>query len=1017
MSQTNTLYIVIDPSGAQRGAGQTVNAINSIVQSATQLNLTINQIGSNVTNMARNSQSGFNNVSRAVDGLRSTIHSVIGVLGAIQVANVFSGFVDEIKKVDREYNGFIAMMNVTTGDIKQSAEAYDNIKGIAMAYGVSIESLAKSYAKLRASTKDVLSTKETDRLFESFTATASVLHAEQYTVERMFNAIIQMASKGQVHMEELKQQLGEHLPGALALAAKAMKMDMGTMIDEMKKGNISARDLLVPLPQILMETFGQAAVISSKSLNAAFMNLKTIWFDSMKELSTNGAGQGLAAVLNAIGGHLNTSSASFKAFGSVVGEAFQKLAEFIRNIKPEQVQAFTQGVVNLTKSFIDFVAMAYGAVESMVEYKDEIVLVVGLLATYKAAMLTAAAANAVVTASANLTVASLGRIGAVLGVIAAAVAGWQIGAYFREKFVEVELAGIALARGLTLLPVKIKGAFQEMAITVPRFFAEMFQGMVNKINAFFNGIRNLGIDALEAMGFKNFDKIQPIKLDFLGEYNRDLATHYSAISKETEKIKKAYDELADYAISRRQKAPTSAADNMGFSQKEFDDAQARVAKFLADAQSEFEKLDKKDKGKGKEKKGPVDRYSDNASRDAGVLLDQYKVFAEGVKTLEEQNVLTTDQMYNAQITALTNYTEAAKAIYRKYLAITKNPEDAERINAQLLKTEADYQIGVTKLMREQAAEREKFLKAIDQAEESSGLLKLSKQEEFIRKWKDNEGRLMAEAQSNGDDESVQRLLDAFNYKLGEMDKADKITLDKFFATDDEKWFIDMQEKYMQMHDFIMQSTAFTESEKNALIERLQDDHNAKMRAKQGEMLLSFTGAAGNMVGAFANLAKQTAGESSKAYKTLFAISKAFAIADAMMNVHLAITKAAASTAWPANMAAMASVASAVGGLVSQIASVSFSGAYDEGGTIPAGKWGIVGEYGPEIVNGPANVTSRKDTMALFERAQQGTTSAPPIVNVKNVNVLDPAIVGDYLGTDDGERTIMNVVQRNKSSIV
>lgn len=1014
MSQTNTLYIVIDPSGAQRGASQTVNAINSVVQSATQLNLTINQIGSNVTNMARNSQSGFNNVSRAVDGLRSTIHSVIGVLGAIQVANVFSGFVDEIKKVDREYNGFIAMMNVTTGDIKQSAEAYDNIKGIAMAYGISIESLAKSYAKLSASTKDVLSTKETDRLFESFTATASVLHAEQYTVERMFNAIIQMASKGQVHMEELKQQLGEHLPGALALAAKAMEMDMGTMIDEMKKGNISARDLLVPLPQILMETFGQAAVISSKSLNAAFMNLKTIWFDSMKELSTNGAGQGLAAVLNAIGGHLNTSSASFKAFGSVVGEAFQKLAEFIRNIKPEQVQAFTQGVVDLTKSFIDFVAMAYGAVESMVEYKDEIALVVGLLATYKVAMLTAAAANAVVTASATLTVASLGRIGTVLGVIAAAVAGWQIGAYLREKFVEVELAGIALARGLTLLPVKIKGAFQEMAITTPRFFAEMFQGMVNQINAFFAGIRNLGVDALEAMGFKNFDKIQPIKLDFLGEYNRQLADHYTAVSKESQAIKKIYDEMADDAIARRQKTPVSAADSMGFSQKQFDDAQARVAKFLADAQSEFEKHDKK---KGKEKKGPVDKYSDNASRDAGSLLDQYKVFAEGVKTLEEQNLLTTDQMYTAQITALTNYTESAKAIYRKYLAITKNPEDAERINSQLLKTEADYQIGVTKLMREQAAEREKFLKQVDQAEESSGILKLSKQEEFIRKWKDNEGLLMSEAQANGDGESVQRLLDAFNYKLGEMDKADKITLDKFFATDDEKWFIDMQEKYMQMHDFIMQSTAFTEGEKNALIERLQDDHNAKMRAKQGEMLLSFTGAAGNMVGAFANLAKQTAGESSKAYKTLFAISKAFAIADAMMNVHLAITKAAASTAWPANMAAMASVASAVGGLVNQIASVSFSGAYDEGGAIPAGKWGIVGEYGPEIVNGPANVTSRKDTMALFERAQQGTTSAPPIVNVKNVNVLDPAIVGDYLGTDDGERTIMNVVQRNKSSIV
>jgi hypothetical protein len=319
-------------------------------------------------------------------------------------------------------------------------------------------------------------------------------------------------------------------------------------------------------------------------------------------------------------------------------------------------------------------------------------------------------------------------------------------------------------------------------------------------------------------------------------------------------------------------------------------------------------------------------------------------------------------------------------------------------------------------MREQASERSKFLKQVEQAEESSGILKLSKQEEFVRKWRDNEGKLVSEAQGNGDDESVQRLVDAFNYKIGEMDRSDRITMDKFFATDDEKWFIDIQEKYTQMHDFIMQSTAFTETEKNSLIERLQDDHNAKMKSKQTDMLLGFTGAAGNMVGAFANMAKQTAGESSKAYKTLFAISKAFAIADSMMKVHQAVANAAASGPFPWNMAAMASVAASVGGLVSQISSVTFSGAYDEGGAIPAGKWGIVGEYGPEIVNGPANVTSRKDTMAMLDKASQSSASAPPVVNVKNVNVLDPALVGDYLGTDDGERMIMNVVQRNKSSI-
>ncbi|PHM73726.1 phage tail tape measure protein [Xenorhabdus kozodoii] len=42
----------------------------------------------------------------------------------------------------------------------------------------------------------------------------------------------------------------------------------------------------------------------------------------------------------------------------------------------------------------------------------------------------------------------------------------------------------------------------------------------------------------------------------------------------------------------------------------------------------------------------------------------------------------------------------------------------------------------------------------------------------------------------------------------------------------------------------------------------------------------------------------------------------------------------------------------------------FSGAHDTGGYIPAGKFGLVGEYGPELINGPARVTSRRQTAAL-----------------------------------------------------
>lgn len=44
--------------------------------------------------------------------------------------------------------------------------------------------------------------------------------------------------------------------------------------------------------------------------------------------------------------------------------------------------------------------------------------------------------------------------------------------------------------------------------------------------------------------------------------------------------------------------------------------------------------------------------------------------------------------------------------------------------------------------------------------------------------------------------------------------------------------------------------------------------------------------------------------------------------------------------------------------------IPFAGLYDSGGYIPRGQFGIVGENGPELVNGPANITSRRRTAAL-----------------------------------------------------
>ncbi|AMH16002.1 phage tail tape measure protein [Citrobacter sp. FDAARGOS_156] len=57
---------------------------------------------------------------------------------------------------------------------------------------------------------------------------------------------------------------------------------------------------------------------------------------------------------------------------------------------------------------------------------------------------------------------------------------------------------------------------------------------------------------------------------------------------------------------------------------------------------------------------------------------------------------------------------------------------------------------------------------------------------------------------------------------------------------------------------------------------------------------------------------------------------------------------------------------------------AYAGMYDTGGNIPRGQFGIVGENGPEIINGPVNVTSRRRTAALASvvAGMMGVAAAP-----------------------------------------
>ena len=170
-----------------------------------------------------------------------------------------------------------------------------------------------------------------------------------------------------------------------------------------------------------------------------------------------------------------------------------------------------------------------------------------------------------------------------------------------------------------------------------------------------------------------------------------------------------------------------------------------------------------------------------------------------------------------------------------------------------------------------------------------------------------------------------------------------------------------------------------------------------------ENMQQFTDGMNSLSDAFGNL-KTNMSESSATYRTLFAIEKSFAIASATANAIVAWTKALSTSAtWYESLANYASAVALTTGIISQISSLTM---HDKGGIIPAGGVGIVGEYGPELVSGPANVTSRKRTADLARQAVNGGE-----VTVNLYENAEKAGQVEQTQAEDGER-IINIFVSN-----
>ena len=175
----------------------------------------------------------------------------------------------------------IALKGVTDGQAEYQ-EGLSFIQQTTKDFAVPQEVVTRQFTKLQASVSGAGGNLEdTKKAFNGIVAAVRATGGSLTDVDSALTATAQVFSKGKVSAEELRQQLGERLPGAFTLFAESIGLTPQELDKALEGGKVTLQDFQV-FADKLFDKYGETAKTIADSPEAAGDRLK-VALDSLSE--------------------------------------------------------------------------------------------------------------------------------------------------------------------------------------------------------------------------------------------------------------------------------------------------------------------------------------------------------------------------------------------------------------------------------------------------------------------------------------------------------------------------------------------------------------------------------------------------------------------------------------------------------------------------------------------------------------------------------------------------------------
>ena len=270
----------------------------------------------------------FGFVQGRLNVLKSQVFSlqgaIGGLVGAYGIKELASSFLDAGIYAERMGK----MLTAATGSVEASDKAQKMLRDTSERLGLVFQDQIKGYGQLAAAAKGTnLEGEVTKQLYLGLAEASTALQLSQEDTAGAIYAVQQMISKGKVSAEELRQQLGERLPGAFQIAAKAIGVTTSELDKMLKEGKVISEDFLPKFGQALRERFGKDAAEGANTAQASINRLKNTWF----ELRTTVMESGLLQEVNKQVGGINKELKEWLETNEDLIK--QKVPEYLNDLK------------------------------------------------------------------------------------------------------------------------------------------------------------------------------------------------------------------------------------------------------------------------------------------------------------------------------------------------------------------------------------------------------------------------------------------------------------------------------------------------------------------------------------------------------------------------------------------------------------------------------------------------------------------------------------------------------------